>query len=158
MGLRRWVDVYGYRVYASLRSINVVMHRAPASPVFCRFETRTRVSFTRGCFAIFPNLVEIDAIDPSLPRRQERERERGTLDARKLRILARDYAFASSVRRANVEFAGRKITQVDRTRISTVIFGAYVHQHVVAVDRAGRSGDTDSGYANAETRERRRRG
>ena len=35
--------------------------------------------------------------------------------ARKLRILLRDYAFASfSVRRVNAEFAGRKITQVDR--------------------------------------------
>lgn len=56
-----------------------------------------------------------------------------------------------------MEFAGRKITQVDRTEISTVIFGAYVHQHVVAVDRAGRSGDTDSGYANVGSGEKRMR-
>lgn len=35
--------------------------------------------------------------------------------ARKLGILVQDYAFASSsVRRVNAEFAGRKITQVDR--------------------------------------------
>jgi len=35
--------------------------------------------------------------------------------ARKLEILMRDYASASSsVRRVNAEFAGRKITQVDR--------------------------------------------
>lgn len=55
------------------------------------------------------------------PHRNLRDRNRSQTIAYtrdlvcKLGILVQDYAFASfSVRRVNAEFAGRKITQVDR--------------------------------------------